>query len=810
MLAQDKFQSNFTGGELTPRIAARVDLAKYGNGLTGCFNMIPQKHGGVTRRPGSRRVAAVKDSSQAARLLPFEYSVIQAYVLELGAGSVRFFKDRGQITTAATVATLANGTFPTNLASWTAAGGAVWHALGMCSFPGAGTLEQSTACTTGNEHVIRFRVDGTPGTDKLDLRVGTASGGNQVLALTTFEVGWHTMPFTPGASPIYVQFVWKAGAPRLDDVAFLAAAPVELGSPYAAADLAGLGYTQSNDVLYLVHQSFRPHKLERFSHVRWSLRPIAFVTGASALTFDTANDYPGACCFHEDRLVLGGSVNRPATVWLSKKAVYEEFTLPSVPAKDDERIVATLNASQANTVRWLVSGRDLNIGTSGAEWRLFASTQGEALTPDNPNAKRSTSRGSKAVQALLIDDVALFVQARGRKLREFAYVLDADAYRAPDITVLAEHLTRPGIAEIAYQQEPDTLIWAVLSDGSLRSCTYDRAQEVVAWARHQLGGAYQGGQAQVESVAVIPAPASASGGADDLWLIVKRTVAGATVRQVEHLETLYDPQSLTDFEGAYFVDGGAVYDGAVTQALTPGTGATVADTTGVTFTTGGAAFVAGDVGREIRYRYFVAKTDAAPAQHKRASAVITGYASATQVTATIILPWPSLALVAASAWRMTVTGLTGLGFAEGESLALWTDNGADPAVTVAAGAVALPSPASLVYIGWHVAPEVETLGYAVQSQRGPSRGRAARYDMLLVDFYQTCEGVQSGPDAAHLDQIAFRDAAAPTEIPPALLSEVVDGLFAGDVESDPHVFLRQPVPGPWTLRALTAGTRVHE
>ena len=101
---------------------------------------------------------------------------------------------------------------------------------------------------------------------------------------------------------------------------------------------------------------------------------------------------------------------------------------------------------------------------------------------------------------------------------------------------------------MAYQQEPDSIIWSVRADGVLLGLTYQRDQQVVAWHQHPIGGT----NTEVESVAVIP---SADGLSDDLWASVKRTIAGVTVRTIEYLDdTIY-------------VDSGLTYSGSATATL---------------------------------------------------------------------------------------------------------------------------------------------------------------------------------------------------------------------------------------------------
>jgi hypothetical protein len=111
-------QPAFNAGEIGPRMAARVDFAKYAAAAAVCENMIALPQGGIMRRPGTRFVAETRDSSVRARLLRFEFSTEQAYVIEAGDFYVRFYRDQGRIEVGPAGAAIANGGFDEGLADW--------------------------------------------------------------------------------------------------------------------------------------------------------------------------------------------------------------------------------------------------------------------------------------------------------------------------------------------------------------------------------------------------------------------------------------------------------------------------------------------------------------------------------------------------------------------------------------------------------------------------------------------------------------------------------------------------------------------
>ena len=275
--------------------------------------------------------------------------------------------------------------------------------------------------------------------------------------------------------------------------------------------------------------------------------------------FSTERGYPTSVAFFEDRLWFGGTGSDPQGLWASRTGRYEDHLYTD---QDDGALFLLLNTQQVNQIEWISAGKRLAIGTAGGEFIITGATEGP-VTAGNVKADQHSYYGSRDVAPLRVESVTLFVQRSGRKLIEFAYDFDSDNYQGADLCVLAHHISLPKIAEMAWQQEPDRIVWCVMEDGTLAGLTYDRQQEVVGWHRHPLGGVWSLPSGYVESVAVIPHP---DGDRDQVWFVVKRTVNGSTVRHVEYLEkTWLQGTAIAD---AYFVDAGATYSGASTVTIT--------------------------------------------------------------------------------------------------------------------------------------------------------------------------------------------------------------------------------------------------
>jgi len=248
---------------------------------------------------------------------------------------------------------------------------------------------------------------------------------------------------------------------------------------------------------------------------------------------------------------------RDERVWGSVIGDYENMSESTL---DDDAFQWRLRTTEVCLARWIVGATDLLIGTSGAEFVLSGGSEG-VLTPTNIKAQSDTTYGSARVRALRVGGVVLFVDGSGRGLREFVFdFAEANRYVAPDLLQLAQHLVPEGVTIVrtAYQRSPDSIVWCVLSDGGMLAMTYNRAEDVVAWAPQETNGT-------VEDVAVIRHP---DGDRDQVWLVVLRN----GVRCIEFLD---DTSLFEDANGASYgragLDSCLLYNGVPITAVTGAT-----------------------------------------------------------------------------------------------------------------------------------------------------------------------------------------------------------------------------------------------
>ncbi|EMC2288530.1 hypothetical protein VB661_002173 [Salmonella enterica] len=487
-------KTNFTAGELSPRLMGRVDIARYANGAKVIENGVVVVQGGVVRRPGTRFAAAAKFGNKTARLIPYVFNRSQAYVLEFGDGYMRVFQNGKQVV---------NGdNTPYEIASPYTAD----------MLPDVNYVQGADTMFLVHENVPPQRLQ----------RLGQT---NWVLEPAPFVVEpFDEIRDTPQkwCKPSVKEFVGSEITLTLSDDE-----PPEdgdgtlTGAGWVSDDVGS--YVRINDGLVLIDSVTSSQKASG------TIRKVLTATQASSPGAWTREDtvwggdmgYPGAVTLYQQRLVLAGSPRFPQTIWFSETGVYLSFELGT---DDDNAMSFTLSSDQLNPIVHLAQMNTLIALTYGGEFTITAGNE-SAITPTNISVKNPSPYGCNNIRPIRVGTEIMFVQRAGRKLYAAAYDPDSFvAYTASDMTVLAEHITASGISDVAYQQQPDPFVWLARRDGIAASMAIDRTQDVVAWSRHVTDGAF-------ESVACIPSDTD-----DVVYVLVRREVNGQTVRYIEVLD----------------------------------------------------------------------------------------------------------------------------------------------------------------------------------------------------------------------------------------------------------------------------------
>lgn len=802
--------TNFTAGELSPLMESRVDLAQYANGCRTVKNFLIHPQGGVYRRGGTEYIAGVKTNSKKVRLVPFEFSVSQAYVLEFGENYIRFYANQAQVVSGSpsaaveVVTTYAESelfelqfaqsadilyiTHPNHAPAQLTRTAATTFTLTDTAFEDGPWLEENIETTT-------LTPSATSGS--ITITASATTGINNGDGFQSTDVGrlvriGHVANAWASSTAYSVGNVVR----NSDNIYECTSGGTSAGSG---------GPTGEGDSIVDGSVTW---KFIEDGGIRWGYAEITSITsttvvdatvqkafgGTSAETFWRlgawyGGSYPGSVAFYEQRLFFAGSTDNPQTLWGSKGGDYTNFT-PGV--LDDDAVTYTIATDQVNAIRWLSPGKVLAVGTAGGEFKVSASTNEEALTPTNVRVVRETAFGSANILPQRVGEVVLYTQRAGRKIREFVYQFETDGYVSPDLTLLAEHITQTGIVEVEYQQEPDSIVWCVLTDGALAALTYQRDQRVVGWHKHVLGGtsAADGTQTVVESVAVIPGSTD-----DEVWVAVKRYVNGGVVRYVELLKEGLSPTASA--EDAFFVDSGLTLDSASTIS-----GATQADPVVLTIT--GHPFSDGE---------YIDVRDVAGMTELNGKRFIVANSTANTVELTDkdgndIDGTGYTAYISGGTAREAVTTISGLGHLEGESVAILGNGAVQSSKTVSSGSITLDTRASIVHAGLTYSSELETQRIEAGSADGTAQGKIKRIHEVILRLYRSL-GIEVGRRDGSIDTVPFRDSSDSMDAAPGLFSGDLRVDFSEGFDRKGTVYFRQQQPLPLTVLGAFAHLKTN-
>jgi hypothetical protein len=664
-------QTNFTAGEISPRLTGRTDIDRYANAARKLVNAHPVIHGGAKRRAGTRWVAAAKLSgTKRARLIPFVFSRDLSFMLEFGDSYLRVWPAGGgsmlaEVATPYTEAMLPDIDFaqgadtmflahpsvpihrlrrfgassfdlspaPFTTTPFDELGHALAAALTLSS-AAVGTGRTATAGASvflpsdiGRQLVSGAGlalVTGYTSATVVTVDISIAFSGTALASGAWFLDSSPQAILKPSAKDPVASSIDLTGAlsraadltlsAKTGSITVTASSGVfvsgDVGKTiYADSGVAAItAFTSATEVSATTSADFiatsyarggygitdsvwRAEDVGKFVRVNDGLCRITAITSASVAkatvltgltgtvaapplawslessVWSAADGYPRTLTLHEQRLVAAGSSRYPQTIWGSRTGEYLDFTKGTA---DDDGYSFTIAADEVNPISYLASLRNLVVHTYGGEFSLQGGVE-KPITPTNVRIRPESSHGSRGVRPVTVGKESIFVQRAGRKVRALGYRYDVDGYGSPDLTVLAEHITEGGgVEEMAYQQEPDLLLWAVRGDGAMLTCTLDRDQSVIGWAAHYTDGAF-------ESVSTIP-----NGDREETWVIVRRTVNGASVRYIELFDDTFAPiyvkpgAEFTGFPPApdvavygFTVDCGSKFDNDTGQTVFP-------------------------------------------------------------------------------------------------------------------------------------------------------------------------------------------------------------------------------------------------
>lgn len=728
----DEIQTRFNAGELSPNIDGLVDFEPFFNGGSIVENFDVHPQGWLFRRKGTKFVNEVKDSTKKTRIIKFKYNVDQVLIIELGAGYFRFYYQQAVVLSSGNPYEIVNSFSENDLdyIRYVQKDDVIWMVHPLKGF----------------YKLIRFsNSDWT--FNQIDLLYGPYQKEN-ILQTRTVAINNHGAVGTTGTmtasgfTPFTANHVGSLWLIR-DGTAY---AYLKITSFNSSTSV---GYTSQSSIA----TSFTSKSLYTWSEGEFGLH----------------RSYPRAITFHEQRLVLAGSINETQKIWFSKSADYENFDIDYNSQTADDSFNRTIASSTNDSILWLFSDEVLFIGCTDSIWRAKPSNNSAGMSNTDIDLKRQIAFGSEWVDPVYCDATPFYLQRGKQKVRGINYTNAEAKYKAQDISIRSDHITESGIKRFDYQQNPISTIWALREDGQVAKFVYESDQEVNCWTRFKTNGI-------VEDIAIIPSTKEY----DEVYLLIKRTINGTTKRFIEVLEPNF---SYNDLNYIY-LDSSLTYNGTQNTTLTIGSGIATA---------GSSIFSASSVGKEIRNLNGTGR------------AKITAYNSATEVAITITRDFSTNNLTANN-WAIAIQEVSGLTHLINASVEANGDGATDPKAKIvnAQGKITLDNFASIIHVGLNYNSTFTS--YPVESKKllqnvGSQQNKLLRITELAIKFFKSRAGLINIDDKSI--QIVARENTDNLNSVPSFKDGIKKVSVAGDWGYDRKYSIIQNEPQAMNIKNIT-------
>jgi hypothetical protein len=566
-------QTNFSTGELDPLLRARVDLTAYANALEKATNVVCQPQGGIRRRPGTRYITSLantgaESAANGVRLVEFEFSTSDSYMLCFTHNRMYIFKNKVLITNIngtgnPYLSTSSVGLVGSTLANivWTQSADTlivVHPDIAPIEIVRGASDSLWTAGAIAFESIPKYNFTSSlynpPGTltpsavsGKVTLTASeadvsdTAQAGSTSTTIVLAAASSATNDIYNGR---YIRITGGTGNGQLRVISdYVGATKVAtVNSAWTTTPDATSTYTISIFSTSSVGQYINVSPQGRAKIVRYTsgtvvdaITEFPFFNNSAIATGDwdyesgyeavwsSSKGYPRSVTFHEGRLFFGGSKSRPSTIWGSKVGLF--FAFEATEGLDDDAVEATLDTNTFNAIVDIISGRDLQVFTTGGEFYVPQSGL-DPITPTNFFVKTASRNGTQqGIRVQQLESGTLFVQRQGKSLNEFAYTDTQATYVTQKISLLAGHLLK-GPSRLALRRsvatdENDLLLMTNTEDGTMAVFSLLRAQNVIAPSEFiTVDGAYIDVSVDISTI----------------YTVVKRNVNGVDQYYVEAFE----------------------------------------------------------------------------------------------------------------------------------------------------------------------------------------------------------------------------------------------------------------------------------
>ena len=532
-MALNLIKCNFSSGEIAPILNSRGDVVLYQNGAKAIENMIPLIEGGLKKRHGTKLISTFANGD-ALRVIPFSPTGEDSYIVVLGNGKLTVFKIVGNTATSV---------FSDNASPYlTDDIQDVQYVYSQYALYFTHEKYQPRVLSTNKDFstwsTSNMIFDIPPQGNNPEYRNAAITpyakdvGALCNFAATTYaawdtnanyfvgdrvsHIGrdWECLVANTGSAPEAGNADWldigTGGGPFLPtdvgSIISINGGLVRVTTYYHAFSVGGIVVKALNSLIQAIARS-------------WSITKGAF---------SATSGYPRCVTFFKQRLVFANTKQQPNTVWFSRVGATNNF----LETTDDGDAFSIAPASdRSDDILYLVqTSGGIAVLTGGSEF--FVRSDG-AIGPTTVNIDDHTFYGSFPLfRPVRVGNEVLFTQRGGMRMRALSYRYEVDGLVSPDVSVSASHIPEDHAAyyEGAYQQEPYSVVWVRMGDGTLSCLTINRDQEVLAWSRHNFTN---GAVVSLLSLSTLI-------GFDRVFLLVKR---GSNT----YLEVM-DSSSTLDFE----------------------------------------------------------------------------------------------------------------------------------------------------------------------------------------------------------------------------------------------------------------------
>ena len=507
-------RNNFTSGELSPDIYYRTELAQYRNGAKEVLNMLPIVQGGIKRRSGTQ---VLSTAVGGIRLIPFIVSHTANYILVFKHEAVDVYTPDGTLIT-----TLASPYIGDDIPQINYCQNRYSLWLTHPQYP-VQWIRVSEDLTTWALDPFVFDVPPLEEVNYVVANVALKPSGidaGTTITLTASDYPEFSMGIKYYSGDRVVVYSGPGGSVvdfyecLLDTIGndtstvYWSHLSISTATVFTAADIGKYIFINAGVVRITGYTD--PHIVSGYvlQKLTSAVQAIAKAWVLKDTVFTLDLGYPRAVTFFKQRLVLAGTTKYPNLIWFSRAGDETNF-LSTVDDSDSFTVAAA--SDQLTNILHLSQSRGVVVHTGGSE--LLVTSTG-ALTPTSVSITEYTSYGStETIRPIKVGSELLFIQRGSQRLRTLAYSLQDDGLTSNELSILSSHIgiNHTGFKELVYQQEPQSIVWSVMLDGTVASLTFNKEQSVSSWATHDLGGT-------VLSVLTLPTVT----GSDRLYFLIDR------------------------------------------------------------------------------------------------------------------------------------------------------------------------------------------------------------------------------------------------------------------------------------------------